>query len=41
MMECVLQIHFMEAIMKQFIKAMDDMPFIVKLLLCLPVLDIV
>ncbi len=27
--------------MKQFIKAMDDMPFIVKLLLCLPVLDIV
>lgn len=27
--------------MKQFIKAIDDMPFIVKLLLCLPVLDIV
>lgn len=27
--------------MKQFIKALDDMPFIVKILLCLPVLDIV
>lgn len=27
--------------MKQFIKAIDDMPFVVKLLLCLPVLDIV
>ena len=27
--------------MKQFIKAIDDLPFIVKLLLCLPVLDIV
>ena len=27
--------------MKGFIKAMDEMPFIVKLLLCLPVLDIV
>jgi hypothetical protein len=27
--------------MKQFIKAMDDMPFIVKVLLCLPFLDIV
>ena len=27
--------------MKQFIKAIDDMPFIVKLLLCLPFLDIV
>jgi hypothetical protein len=27
--------------MKEFIKAMDDLPFIVKLLLCLPVLDII
>lgn len=27
--------------MKQFIKAMDDLPFIAKLILCLPVLDIV
>ena len=27
--------------MKQFIKAIDDMPFIVKVLLCLPVVDII
>ena len=27
--------------MKQFIKTMDDLPFIAKLILCLPVLDIV
>ena len=27
--------------MKDFVKAMDNLPWIVKLLLCLPVLDIV
>ena len=27
--------------MKEFLKAMDDLPFIVKLLLCIPALDIV
>ena len=28
-------------IMKDFIKAMDELPFIVKLILCIPMLDIV
>ena len=27
--------------MKEFIKTMDDLPFIVKLLLCIPALDII
>lgn len=27
--------------MKQFVKAMNDLPFILKLILCIPVLDIV